>query len=197
MTQTHPQFLLYLGDTWTLDAALHDIDGGALDLSGADINWNLQDRNRTIVAALTIDDGIEIANAIGGLCRITVPPAKTATLAEATYNDEIRVTLSDGTVSTQAVGSIVTTRAGSPPPVATENPCEILAALQKARLDLMTGQRQVSVSLEGFSVTYSDKGDIASLDAAITRYDGLCAKARGQRPRRYAARAGQMFRRHR
>ena len=196
MTQTHLQFLLYLGDTWTFDAALHDIDGGVLDLTGADIEWNLRDPQKTIVAALSVGDGIEVTNALGGLCRITVPSARTAALAEATYSDEIRVIVADGEVSTQAVGFIVTTRAGSPPQVAAENPCETLALLQKARLDLVTGQRQVSVTMEGFSVTYSDRGDMPSLDAAILRYDALCAKAHGKGPRRFAMRAGQMFRRY-
>ena len=196
MTQTHPQFLLYLGDTWTFDAALHDINGGALDLTGADIEWNLRDPQKTIVAALGVGDGIEVTNALGGLCRITVPSARTAALAEATYSDEIRVILADGEVSTQAVGFIVTTRAGSSPPVVTENPCEILAALQKARLDLITGQRQIRVKIEGFEVFYSDQSAIPSLDAMIQRYDALCAKAQGKGPRRFAMRAGQMFRRY-
>jgi len=196
MTQTHLQFLLYLGDTWTFDAALHDIDGGVLDLTGADIEWNLRDPQKTIVAALSVGDGIEVTNALGGLCRITVPSARTAALAEATYSDEIRVIVADGEVSTQAVGFIVTTRAGSPPQVAAENPCEILASLQKARLDLLTGQRQIRVKLEGYEVFYSDQSAIPALEAAIQRYDALCARAQGKPARRFAMRAGQMFRRY-
>lgn len=194
MTQTHPQFLLYLGDTWTFDAALHGVDCLALDLTGASIEWNLRDSSKHVVAALTLGNGIEITNAPGGLIRITVPSSLTTTFQEAIYNDEIRVIFGDS-VSTQAVGSIVTTRAGSPAPILAENPCEILATLVKARLDLLTGGRQVRVKMEGYEVEYSDRSDIGLLDAMIQRYDALCAQAQGKRPRRFAIRAGQMFRR--
>jgi hypothetical protein len=192
MTATHPQFLLYAGDTWEFDAALHDAGGVALNLANADeIEWNLRSAGRVVVAALRLSAGVEITNDVGGLCRITLLPAATVLLREGTYTDEIRVTMSDGTISTQAVGQIVAKRAGSAVAATVdENPCDVLASLRAARLDLLTGRRQVSVRMEGFEVSYSDKSDMPSLDAAIQSYEGLCAKAQGKRPRRFAMRAG-------
>ena len=99
-----------LGDTWELDASLHDADGAALNLANADeIEWNLRNSGKVIVAALRLSNGVEITNAAGGLCRITLSPTRTTCAVGGHLHDEIRVTMSDGTVSTQAVGAIVAT----------------------------------------------------------------------------------------
>jgi hypothetical protein len=157
MTATHPAFALFCGDTWELDASLHDTSGAALNLADADeVEWNLRDSARRIVAALRLSNGVEITNAAGGLCRITLSPARTAALAEATYADEIRVTLSDGTVSTQAVGSIVATKAGSKPAP------DLAGDLEKLKAQRRSGVAETQ--MEGFRVTYRSD---AELRAAI------------------------------
>jgi hypothetical protein len=159
MTATHNPFALFCGDTWELDAALHDAGGVALNLANADeIEWNLRNVGKVVVAALRLSNGVEITNAAGGLCRITVLPARTNVLPEGTYSDEIRVTMSDGTVSTQAVGEIVATRAGSK-----------IAPDLAGDLAKLKAQRRSGVSrtqMEGFSVEYRPDAEIARAIAA-------------------------------
>ena len=137
MTTTHAQFLLYTGDTWTFDAALHDNAGAALNLTGAVILWKLRDGAGNLKASLSVGAGIEVTNAAGGLCTITVPPALTAMLAAGSYDDEIAVTTADGFVTTQAVGGITVMKAGAP---AAPDLAGQLLALKAAR---RSGQRRV------------------------------------------------------
>jgi hypothetical protein len=70
-----------------------------------------------------------------------------------------------------------------------DDPCATLAALQAAKISLLTGQQTTRVKIENFEVYYSQI-DGAALDAAIMKYDGLCAKSTHQKPRRFAIRAG-------
>ena len=159
MTTTHPQFLLYVGDTWTIDATLHDGDGSAINLAGADdIEWNLRDRSKRLVASLRISNGVEIINEAGGQCRITLSPMRTALLAEGIYTDQIVVTMSDGTVSTQSVGPIVATKPGSQtaPDLSGD-----LAALKAQRRSGIA-----ETQMENFRVTYRSDAEIAAAIAA-------------------------------
>lgn len=195
MTETHPDFFLYIGSTWEFDAALHDAAGNPLDLTDADIAWNLYDTTRKLKIELAVGDGITVVNALGGLCKITVAADLTTPLAQGTYRDEIVATVQAGFVTTQAVGTILAQKPGSlPAPPASadvQDPCATLASLRSARLALLTGQRVTGVNIEGFSVQYS-AADMAALDRAIGQYDELCRKASGrnQTPRRFAIGSG-------
>jgi hypothetical protein len=70
-----------------------------------------------------------------------------------------------------------------------DDPCATLAALQAAKISLLTGQQTTRVKIENFEVYYSQI-DGAALDAAIMKYEGLCAKSQHKKPTRYAIRAG-------
>jgi hypothetical protein len=70
-----------------------------------------------------------------------------------------------------------------------DDPCATLAALQAAKIGLLTGQQTTRVKIENFEVYYSQI-DGAALDAAIMKYDGLCAKSQHKKSPRYAIRAG-------
>src|SRR4029450_4026036 len=102
---------------------------------------------------------------------------KTAPLAPGQYRDEIVVTLPAGSVSVQAVGTIMVQKAGplpSPPqPAAYTDPCATLASLRSARLGLLTGKTVTSVTIEGFQIQYSAT-DLGALERAIAQYDELC-----------------------
>ena len=159
MTATHLQFLLYIGDTWEFDATLHDAEGTVLNLGDADnIEWNLRNSAKRIVAALRLSDGIEVTNEVGGLCRITLLPMRTALLAEGTYSDEVRVTMSDGTISTQAVGSIVATKAGS------KIAPDLAGDLEKLKAQRRSGIARTRMA--DFEVEYRPDSEIAAAISA-------------------------------
>jgi hypothetical protein len=75
-----------------------------------------------------------------------------------------------------------------------DDPCATLAALQAAKINLLTGQNAQMVRIENFQVNYQAV-DMAALDSAILKYDALCAASQDKRPRRYAIRAGAVGRR--
>ena len=162
MTATHAQFVLYAGDTWTLDAALHDAAGAALSLAGATVEWRLRNAAQAVVASLAIGSGVTITDAAGGLCSIVLPPAQTTALAAGTYADEIQVTTQGGLVSTQAVGPIVVRRADTA--IASSDLAAELAALKKAR---RSGVR--SVTIENFTTQYATDEELAAAIAATER----------------------------
>jgi hypothetical protein len=191
MTETHADFLLYAGDRWQFDAALHDAAGDPLNLTDAAVEWRLH-AGGIIFARRTLDDGISLINAVGGLCRIVMTPAQTTALASGTYYDDIRATLPGDFVSTQAVGRIIVLRAGSAVEAVQPDPCATLAQLEKARLDLLTGERVVTVNIANAGTMNYSVATMADLDRAIMRYEGLCAAQQGKRPRRFAARLGSL-----
>lgn len=192
MTETHTDFLQYSGSTWEFDAALHDAAGNPLDLEGAAVDWRLYDSQRTERVHLSLSAGIEVTNAAGGLCKITVTAQQSATLAQGNYRDEIVVTLASGFVCTQAVGAIMVLKPGAVPVPAgsIEDPCATLAKLNAARLAILTGGgTPTRVRLEGFEVEYT-AASIGQLDSAISRYDTLCRQQTGGKPRRFAIGSG-------
>lgn len=101
--------------------------------------------------------------------------------------------VASGFVTTQAVGTIMVQKPGSlpMPPAAAQiaDPCATFAALQAARIALLSGQRVQSVSIEGFTVVYGAT-DMSALERAITQYDELCRRGSGRAPRRFAIGSG-------
>ena len=172
MTAVHNPFLLYAGDTWEFDAALHDNVGDPLDLTGAEIIWRLRNAAGAVMASLGVGAGILVLNAAGGTCRIILPPAATALLAAGNYRDEIWALTQGGFSTTQAVGSIVVMKAGSPaagPDLAAE-----LAALKKAR---RSGEKRVKI--ENFEREYRTDAELA---AAIAATESEIARTSGTPP---------------
>ncbi len=64
-------------------------------------------------------------------------------------------------------------------------PCDVLTALRKIELKIATGSLRETVRFDEDEVTYN-KSNLADLQTLITRYDGLCRQANGQKPRRSA-----------
>jgi hypothetical protein len=106
MTATHPDFSFNIGDTWTINAALHATDGSALPLDGAQVTWTLTDQFGTDIVMLSVGTGIALGDATG-MCTITVASSVTRDIAAATYTDAVVVIMPDGWTSTQSVGNVI------------------------------------------------------------------------------------------
>lgn len=69
------------------------------------------------------------------------------------------------------------------------DPCAVAAALKRVRLQLATGGGVVVTRFDEDEVRFAP-GNLSALDRLISKYDGECALATGQkRVRRYAKRA--------
>lgn len=64
-------------------------------------------------------------------------------------------------------------------------PCDVLVALRKAEMKIVTGNQRLTVRFEEDEVTYG-KANIAGLRDLIRQYDGLCRAAKGEKRRRSA-----------
>jgi hypothetical protein len=109
MTTTHPAMDWFAGDDWEINATLLDEHGNPYDLSQPhEIKWALANSNQTVVLAET-DVVVSIVDPPTlGQCVISVPAAKTATLAGGHYNDAIRLVVG-GVTSTLSTGPIYVT----------------------------------------------------------------------------------------
>jgi hypothetical protein len=96
-----------LNETWLIDFACKDADGVALSLAGGALGFKVG--APAILSLSSPSTGIVISNADLGLATISVTPAAQAAagLAAGVYPFEIRATLSDTNVTTQAEGSLV------------------------------------------------------------------------------------------
>ncbi|MGA7452476.1 MAG: hypothetical protein WBW73_14705 [Rhodoplanes sp.] len=171
MSVTHEPFQRFAGDTWKFEASLHGDDGGALDLTGAEIAWTVREAlTGALVLQLTLGDGITISgDPTEGNAIILVSPERTGALAAGDYIDTIRVTFPSGLVTTQATGAIAVLP--NVPPVA-ESPAARLEALKAARYSGV-----MAVQFGDEKVTYrSDK----ELLAAITALEAEVAPAASQ-----------------
>lgn len=101
----HDQAALFAGDTWFIAGTLHDETNAILDLSAAAVQWRLKDQTGNYVLDLSIGNGIAIVDAAAGTVKITVTPQQSA-LPPGVYFDQCRVTLADGSVSTQWTATI-------------------------------------------------------------------------------------------
>jgi hypothetical protein len=173
MTATHPTYLIYCGDTWQFHASLHDDEGAALNLSGADIKWRLRNTANAIVSELSVGDGIQIASALAGQCIITLSGDKSGLLAAGNYSDETWVKTQDNIITTQAVGVISARRADS---VAGPLP-DLMASLDALKAARRSGQRRVRI--EGFETEWRDDSEMAR---AITALESEIARTQGSTP---------------
>ena len=111
---THPPFTYFIGDTWVINAILNDADGNPLNLNQANVSvvWTLSTLSGAVALSLSLGFGI-VAGSAPGSCTITAPATQTRALVAGNYSDAIVVTMPDGTVSTQVVGSITCTTPSS------------------------------------------------------------------------------------
>jgi len=95
------------GDTWQLQGNLHYADGTPFNLGpGCSITWGLQNAAQQVVFTLSLNAGITVVDAAGGVCLITVTPAQSVDIPAGSYVDELQATDPSGLVSTQWQGPI-------------------------------------------------------------------------------------------
>lgn len=107
MAKTHAAVTWYAGDDWEIRATLLDANGNPFDLNRPTVVlWCLLNSQGQRV--LDEDDvTISITDLTAGICAISVPAAKTASLGTAPYTDVLRIVSSfHGMTSTVAAGPI-------------------------------------------------------------------------------------------
>lgn len=98
-----------VGETWRIDATMHDSLGAPLNLTGATVQWRLSNSSGVILQTLTVGSGIVLVNGgVDGECIITTTPAMQAALGiiPGVYPHEAQVILPDGTYTDQFAGFI-------------------------------------------------------------------------------------------
>ena len=70
-----------------------------------------------------------------------------------------------------------------------DSPCELAAYLKQQYYALLAGGNPISIRFADREVKYST-GNLDVMQAEILRLEALCAKAQGDKPRRYAFRLG-------
>jgi hypothetical protein len=111
---THELLEYVCGDQWEIDALCEDAQGNPLDLTGAAMEWRLDDaRGRGNLLKLTIGAGITVTDAVKGLARILVTAAQSAALRPDTYRDQLVVTPQASVAMTQWIGPVRAVRANS------------------------------------------------------------------------------------
>ena len=168
MALTHRTFEFYVGDTWTMNASLHDRDGNPLDLTDAVVIWRLRDDiSNAIVATATIDEGIALVDAVNGAIVITLAASATALLPAGNYLDEIRIIIGDLT-ETQAIGPIVAKVVNAVQPPTVPDLAAELEALKSARRSGV-----LSVRFADREVTYRSDRELQQQIAALQGQLGI------------------------
>ncbi len=105
-TETNLQFTL--GETWVVDFALNDAAGADLDLTGATVAFRLFRRKVRVLQLTSAGSEIvlDASSPPTGNGTLTVAPIDQAGLVAAVYDYEVRATLADGSVTTQAFGAL-------------------------------------------------------------------------------------------
>lgn len=106
---TVANILWRVGETWRIDATMHDSSGNPLSLVGAQVSWRLADIDGNILTTLSIGSGITlVGTGSSGECLIVTTPAMQVSLdiQPGVYQHEGQVILPDGTVSDQFAGFV-------------------------------------------------------------------------------------------
>ena len=95
---THETYYWTAGDDWEINAQLVDSDGNPFDLTfGAPIiKWSLVSEAGERVLT-EVDCEVVVTDGPVGDVSVRVPGAKTSSLAEGRYNDQIRIVYDDKT----------------------------------------------------------------------------------------------------
>lgn len=98
-----------VGETWRIDATMHDSCGAVLSIaSPAQVQWKVA-LNGVVLDTLTIGDGISlVGDGTGGQCIITFTPQdqENVGIVPTFYTHECQVVLPDGTVTVQFAGNL-------------------------------------------------------------------------------------------
>lgn len=190
MTTVHTPLQFYRGDTWELDVTCHDGNGVVLNLTGATLEWQLHTAAGVLVTTKTIGNGISVAAPTSGVCVISMEASESGSLAPGYYFDQLRVTLANGDVSTQAVGRIEALSGGPPAPTTApgevdwNDPCAVASLLRSAYFKLLAGGAvRIKIGDEEVQFASSSSKD---LFAELQRQENLCAIKLGEKPRRFA-----------
>jgi hypothetical protein len=106
---TVANILWRVGETWRIDATMHDSSGVPLSLVGAQVNWRLADIAGQVLETLSVGSGITLVNGgVDGECLIVTTPAMQVSMdiQPGVYQHEAQVILSDGTVTDQFAGFV-------------------------------------------------------------------------------------------
>jgi len=165
MTATHRKFTFITGDTWPIDATCSDVNNKPIDLATAStLQWTLMDQDGAVIASAALGSGIELVVAAHGLALITLAPATTIDIKPGFYQDVLKLTMSDGMVSTQAVGLIEVVNVTGIMPTTTA-PVDL-----NAELESLKSARRSGVLRTRFSdreVQYKSDAEMRSAIAAL------------------------------
>jgi hypothetical protein len=123
MATLHTQMDFYSGDSMLIDVTINDAEGNALDLTGCDLEWMLNDPDGLNVLTYSIRDGtttgnITIVNNATGQIQITVPASEAAGFTPGYWHDQLRVWVTDpgfeDVLATQMIGTVKIRPALSP-----------------------------------------------------------------------------------
>lgn len=107
MAEPHPDYEFYAGDEWLIDGVLHNPDGSVMDLTGATVEWAMEDaEGNVILSTRNSTASVAIIDAPTGRVRATVDKTKSA-VASGTYYDQCRSVDAAGNPGTQTAGVIV------------------------------------------------------------------------------------------
>jgi hypothetical protein len=109
MTIVHDTQTFYCGETWEILGTLTDTNDAPIDLTGASVEWKLDDPSGTTnIKTSTMGAGISLSGQpAAGQILIIVSATDTDNFAPGEYRDQLTLTLADGTVSVQWVGTIM------------------------------------------------------------------------------------------
>jgi len=103
----HDPLRFYVGDQWVMVFPCANPDGTPLDLTGASAQWRLDDFDGNTLLTKTTSDALTILTPpTGGLVGLTLDDTDTEVIVPGYYQDQLRVTTSDGATTTQSSGRI-------------------------------------------------------------------------------------------
>lgn len=97
------KYILTTGDTFNAQLTLTDVDGSAVNLTGATVKFSIDDRNGTQVAQQSVTSHTTPAS---GITTVTIAAATTANWTTGGYLYAVQVTLSTAEVFTAQRGVI-------------------------------------------------------------------------------------------
>lgn len=105
MALTDQNDSMYAGDNKTLEFAVVDALGAALNITGAAIEWVAWDGD-IVVLRKTVGSGITITSGSGGLFQVILTPTDTYTLTPKAYQHGANVSIEAGAFETVSTGTM-------------------------------------------------------------------------------------------
>src|SRR5512139_2078922 len=115
MSTMHTLMDFYVGDSMLIDVTINDAEGAALDLTGCDLEWMLNDPDGINALTYSIRAGVTtgnivVVNLVQGKIQITVPGSVSANFYPGYWHDQLRVWVPDpgfeDVLATQLVGTV-------------------------------------------------------------------------------------------